>query len=123
MFEHVVQMGPMLVLAGLFAGWVAEAASRAGGYGFVFDMVLGLGGSMVVGSIVWVLISSDLGMPAMLMIGCGGAALAIVAQRRLWRSAVVSPRPPGAPASSPPPPSCKTLRRIISSAFARASPR
>lgn len=90
MFEHVVQMGPMLVLAGLFAGWVSEAASRAGGYGFIFDMVLGLTGSLVVGSIVWVLISSAIWMPGMLAIGCGGAALAIAAQRWLWRSALVS---------------------------------
>ena len=42
MFEHIVQMGPILVLAGLIAGWVAEAASRAGGYGFIVDMVPGL---------------------------------------------------------------------------------
>ena len=91
MFEHIMQMGPMLVLAGLIAGWVAETASRAGGYGFIVDMVLGLIGSMVVGSIVWALISSDIGMPAMLMIGCGGAALAIAAQRRLWRSPLISP--------------------------------
>jgi uncharacterized membrane protein YeaQ/YmgE (transglycosylase-associated protein family) len=90
MLEHIVQMGPMLVLAGLIAGWVAEAASRAGGYGFILDMVLGLAGSMIVGSIFWVLISSDLGMPAMLMIGCAGAGLAIVAQRWLWRAALVA---------------------------------
>jgi uncharacterized membrane protein YeaQ/YmgE (transglycosylase-associated protein family) len=89
MFEHIVQMGPMLVLAGLIAGWVAEAASRAGGYGFILDMVLGLIGSVVGGAIVWVLISSDIGMMGMLLIGCGGAALAIVAQRRLWRSALL----------------------------------
>ena len=57
MFEHSMQMGPILVLAGLIAGWMAEAASRAGGYGFIVDMVLGLIGSMVGGAIVWVLIS------------------------------------------------------------------
>src|SRR6185503_12649503 len=84
MFEHIAQMGPILVLAGLIAGWVAEAASRAGGYGFIFDMVFGLVGSVVGGAIVWVFISSDTGM---LVIGCVGAALAIAAQRRLWRSA------------------------------------
>jgi uncharacterized membrane protein YeaQ/YmgE (transglycosylase-associated protein family) len=87
MFEHIVQMGPMLVLAGLIAGWVAEAASRAGGYGFVLDMFLGLIGSVVGGATVWGLTSSDMGMLAMLLIGCGGAALAIAAQRGLWRSA------------------------------------
>jgi uncharacterized membrane protein YeaQ/YmgE (transglycosylase-associated protein family) len=89
MFEHIMQMGPMLVLAGLIAGWVGEAGARAGGYGFVFDMVLGLIGSVVVGAIVWVLISSDIGMLAMLLTGCGGAALAIAAQRRLWHSALL----------------------------------
>jgi uncharacterized membrane protein YeaQ/YmgE (transglycosylase-associated protein family) len=56
MFEHIMQMGPILVLAGLIAGWMAEAASRAGGYGFIVDMVLGLIGSMIGGAIVWVLI-------------------------------------------------------------------
>lgn len=29
MFEHIIQMGPMLVLAGLTAGWIADAVSRA----------------------------------------------------------------------------------------------
>ena len=79
----------MLVLAGLIAGWVAEAGARAGGYGFILDMLIGLIGSVVVGAIVWGLTSSDLGMLAMLLIGCGGAALAIAAQRGQWRSALL----------------------------------
>ena len=65
---------------------MSEAASRAGGYGFVLDTVLGLIGSVIGGAIVWVVISSDIGMLAMLLIGCGGLALAIAVQRRLWRS-------------------------------------
>jgi uncharacterized membrane protein YeaQ/YmgE (transglycosylase-associated protein family) len=89
MFEHIIQIGPMLVLAGLIAGWVAEAASRAGGYGFILDMAVGLVGSVVAGAIVWALSSSNMGMLAMLLIGCGGAALAIAAQRGLWRSALL----------------------------------
>jgi hypothetical protein len=47
MTEHIAQMGPMLILAGLVAGWIAEAVSRAGGYGFTTDMVIGLVGSVV----------------------------------------------------------------------------
>ena len=86
MFEHIMQLGPMLVLAGVSAGWVAEAASRAGGYGFVIDMFLGFVGSVVGGAIVWVLTPGGIGMPAMLLIGCGGAALTIAAQRGLWSS-------------------------------------
>jgi len=87
MFEHIVQMGPVLVLAGLMAGWVAEVLSRADGYGFIRDTGLGLVGSVVAGATVWVVISSEAGMLAMFLVGCGGATLAIVAQRRFWRSA------------------------------------
>jgi uncharacterized membrane protein YeaQ/YmgE (transglycosylase-associated protein family) len=90
MFEHIVQMGPMLVLAGLMAGWLAEAATRAGGYGFVFDMFFGLIGSVVGGATVWGLTSGHIGMLAVLLVGCGGAALAIAAQRGLWRSALLA---------------------------------
>ena len=87
MFEHIIQMGPMLVLAGLTAGWVAETFSRAEDYGFIHDSVLGLIGSVVVGAAIWVAIASEPGMLAMFLIGCGGATLAIVAQRTFWRSA------------------------------------
>lgn len=87
MLEHIIQMGPMLVLAGLIAGWVAEVVSRADGHGFIRDMVLGLVGSVVAGTTVWVVISSEAGMLAMFLIGCGGAALAILAQRTFWRAA------------------------------------
>src|SRR5437660_12433600 len=80
MFEHIVQMGPMLVLAGVMAGWVAEVVSRADGHGFIRDMVLGLVGSVVGAATVWVVISSEAGMLAMFLVGCGGAMLAIVAQ-------------------------------------------
>jgi uncharacterized membrane protein YeaQ/YmgE (transglycosylase-associated protein family) len=86
MTEHIAQMGPMLILAGLVTGWMAEAVSRAGGYGLMTDLVLGLVGSVVGGTTVWVLVSTDAGMPGMFLIGCASAALAIVAQRGLWRS-------------------------------------
>src|SRR6266852_3587176 len=88
MFEHIVQMGPMLILAGLMAGWVAEVVSRADGHGFIRDIVLGLLGSVVGGATVWVVISSEAGMVTMFLVGCGGATLAIVAQRRFWGSSL-----------------------------------
>ena len=86
MLEHIVQMGPMLALAGLSAGLTAETVSRAGGYGLIPDMVVGLIGSVLVGGIFWVVVSSAAGMLEIFLIGCAGAALAVVAQRRLWRS-------------------------------------
>jgi hypothetical protein len=42
---------------------------------------------VVGGATVWIVVSSEAGMPAMFLIGCGGATLAIVAQRRFWPSA------------------------------------
>jgi uncharacterized membrane protein YeaQ/YmgE (transglycosylase-associated protein family) len=86
MTEYIAQIGPMLILAGLGAGWIAETLSRAGGYGLITDMVVGLVGSVVGGAAVWVLVSTHAGMLGMFLIGCAGAALAIVAQRGLWRS-------------------------------------
>jgi uncharacterized membrane protein YeaQ/YmgE (transglycosylase-associated protein family) len=86
MLEHIAQMGPMLVLAGLMAGWTAETVSRAGGHGLIPDMVGGLVGSALVGGIVWVVVSHAPGMLGMFVIGCAGAGLAVVAQRGLWRS-------------------------------------
>lgn len=87
MGEHIAQMGPMLILAGLVAGWIAEAVSRARGYGLIPDMVLGLVGSVVGGAFVWLVISREAGMVTMFLIGCAAAAVMIVAQRSFWRSA------------------------------------
>ena len=53
------------------------------------DTFVGLVGSVVAGAIVWALTSSNMGMLATLLIGCGGAALAIAAQRGLRRSAIL----------------------------------
>jgi uncharacterized membrane protein YeaQ/YmgE (transglycosylase-associated protein family) len=85
MLEHIVQMGPMLILAGLAVGWIAEAVTRARGYGSISDMALGLGGSVVAGATVGLGPSGGAGMATIFLIGCGGAALLIAAQRSLWR--------------------------------------
>jgi hypothetical protein len=49
-------------------------------------MVAGLIGSVLVGGIIWVVVSHEAGMLGMFVIGAAGAGLAVVAQRRLWRS-------------------------------------
>jgi uncharacterized membrane protein YeaQ/YmgE (transglycosylase-associated protein family) len=85
MSDPITHMGPMLILAGLLVAWLAEAVSRAGGYGYMFDMGVGLVGSVVVGTLVWGLFSG-LGMLEMFLSGCAGATLAIAAQRGIWRS-------------------------------------
>ena len=85
MLEHIARMGPTLVVAGLLAGWMAEAVSRARGYGLIPDMMVGLVGSVVAGAGVRAL-DPGAGMLATFAMGCVGAALAIVVQRALWRS-------------------------------------
>jgi uncharacterized membrane protein YeaQ/YmgE (transglycosylase-associated protein family) len=89
MLEYIVQMAPMLALAGLTAAWIAEAVSRSGGYGFTWDMALGLAGSMLAGLLVWVALSGAAGMATMFLTGCAGAALLILGQRRVWRGSGV----------------------------------
>lgn len=86
MTEYVAQMAPMLVLAGLMVGWTVETFARAGGYGLVPDMVVGVIGSVLAGGIIGVVVSHVPGMLGMFAIGCAGAGLVIVAQRSLWRS-------------------------------------
>jgi hypothetical protein len=85
MLEHIVQMGPMLILAGLAVGWIAAAVTRAGGHGSTSDMALALVGSAVAGLAVWLGTSGGVGMATMFLIGCGGAVLLIAAQRSMWR--------------------------------------
>jgi hypothetical protein len=47
---------------------------------------------MAGGGAFWTVVSTDgVGMLAMFLIGCGGAGLAIVAQRILWPSAAGPP--------------------------------
>ena len=84
--EDIARLGPMLILAGLLIGLTSETVSRARGYGLMTDMVIGLVGSVLVGAIVWVGVSHAPGMLWMFLIGSAGGALAVVAQRALWRS-------------------------------------
>jgi uncharacterized membrane protein YeaQ/YmgE (transglycosylase-associated protein family) len=86
MAEHIAQIGPMLVLAGLTVGWLAEALRHARGPGLLGDLLVGLAGSVVGGSVVWSSVSTRLGMVAMFSIGCCAAALAIIAQRTMLPS-------------------------------------
>ena len=81
--EDVARIGPMLVLGGMTLGWIGDAVRPAGGHGFLVDLCIALAGSLIVGGIVMGSISTVLGMTAMLSIGGGGAALALIFQRTL----------------------------------------
>jgi hypothetical protein len=84
MMEYLVQMGPMLLVGALAVGFLAEATWRPGGFGLLGDLMIGLGGSLAIGALAWLVSSVPPGMIAMVVIGSAGGALAIIGQRMLW---------------------------------------
>jgi len=87
--EYVVQMFPMVAIAGLLVAWLAQIAKTNRGYGFLPDMALALAGSVGAGALIATVVSGNAGMIVMFWIGIVGAIIVIVAQRRLWGAAVV----------------------------------
>ena len=75
----------VMVVVGLLVGWLASYLLERGGYGLRWDMVLGLAGSAV-GS--WFLaalgVAPAAGLAAVTAVACAGAAVLIVAQRRIY---------------------------------------
>ena len=73
------------VLVGLSAGWMAGRLVKDGGYGLKGDMILGLVGS-IVGS--WIFrtmgVSLEAGIVVLVIVAFVGAAIPIVAQRKIW---------------------------------------
>jgi uncharacterized membrane protein YeaQ/YmgE (transglycosylase-associated protein family) len=76
------------VVVGLLAGWLAGFAIKGGGYGLIGDMVLGLVGSVVGGSIFRALgVSAGGGLVPTVFVAFVGAVIVIVAQRKIWAHA------------------------------------
>jgi uncharacterized membrane protein YeaQ/YmgE (transglycosylase-associated protein family) len=81
---NVVMFG-MLVLVGVLAGWLAGYVMKRGGYGLRGDIILGLAGSAVGGWIFWALgASPGAGLALVAGVAFVGAAIPIVAQRKIW---------------------------------------
>ena len=75
----------MWVVVGLVVGWLARYVLKSGGYGLKEDLVLGLVGSIVGSWLFWVLgVSPGAGLFVLGIVAFIGAAIAIVAQRKLW---------------------------------------
>ncbi len=73
------------VLVGLLAGWLAGFVMDRGGYGLRGDIILGVIGSIVGSGIFWALAGSpETGMVTMAVVAFVGAAIPIVAQRKIW---------------------------------------
>jgi uncharacterized membrane protein YeaQ/YmgE (transglycosylase-associated protein family) len=73
------------VLVGLMAGWLAGRVMKDGGYGLKGDIVLGLVGS-ISGSVLFraLGVSPEAGMALLVIVAFVGAAIVIVAQRKLF---------------------------------------
>ncbi len=73
----------MWVVVGLMAGWLAGIVMKGGGYGRIWDLVLGLAGS-IMGSVIFrgLEISPEAGLFALIVVAFIGAAVMIVAQRK-----------------------------------------
>lgn len=76
------------VVVGLLAGWLAGFVMKAGGYGLIGDMVLGLVGSVVGGWIFRALgVSAGGGLFPTVFVAFVGAVIVVVAQRKVWARA------------------------------------
>src|SRR5713226_7920382 len=84
MNEQIVQMGPMLVLAGLSTGWLADTSMIRRGYGLVVDMGLGVGAALIGGSVFLAFSGLRAGMFVMFVVGFVLATGVILAQRLGW---------------------------------------
>lgn len=84
MNEQFVQVGAMWVLAGLGAGWLAETFVRGRGHGLTADLGLGVGASLIGGSIFGALFGLPSGMLDMVSLGFVMAAGLIFIQRVGW---------------------------------------
>lgn len=90
MNEQILRMGLMWILAGLAAGWVAEALIVRRGYGLLVDMGLGVGAGLLGGGVFLMGSGHPAGTLGMFVCAFVLAAGVIVAQRLFW------PRTPGA---------------------------
>ena len=78
-----LEMFVMWVVVGLMGGWLAGIVMKGGGYGRIWDLVIGLAGS-IMGSVIFrgLEISPGAGLFALIVVAFIGAAVMIVAQRK-----------------------------------------
>jgi uncharacterized membrane protein YeaQ/YmgE (transglycosylase-associated protein family) len=82
-----LDMPAVMVLMGVLAGWLARYLMERGGFGLRWDVILGLAGSAVGSWLLWVAgapFAFAAGLAAVAVVAFVGAALAIVAQRRIY---------------------------------------
>lgn len=80
-----LEMFASWVVLGLLTGGLAGFVMKGGGYGRIWDLVLGLAGSGIVNTFAsGVGAPSEAGRVGMAVLSVVGAAFAIVSQRKVW---------------------------------------
>lgn len=78
-------MFAMWVFVGLAAGRLAGFVMKSGGYGLKGDLILGLIGSILGSWLFWALdFSPEAGLFVLVGVAFIGAAIMIIAQRKIW---------------------------------------
>lgn len=75
-----------MMCEGLLAGGLAGLAIKDGGYGLVWNLVLGLAGGSAASVILWSLggLSPGTGILATAVVAFLGGALVVAAQHKIW---------------------------------------
>ena len=76
------------VLVGMMAGWLAGIVMKGGGYGLLWDIIVGLSGSVVGSGVFQTLGAPEAGWGGTGIAAFVGAALMIVLQRKIWPAQV-----------------------------------
>jgi uncharacterized membrane protein YeaQ/YmgE (transglycosylase-associated protein family) len=84
-----LEMFATWVVVGLLTGWLAGFVMKDGGYGRIWDVVLGLAGSGAASSCASALgAPSEAGRVGMAVVAFVGSAFMIVLQRKIWPAQV-----------------------------------
>ena len=78
----------MSVVFGLFAGWLAGVVMKGGGYGRLWDLIVALSGSVLASWLFQTLGTPEPSWGATSIAAFVGAALMLVAQRKIWPAPV-----------------------------------
>jgi uncharacterized membrane protein YeaQ/YmgE (transglycosylase-associated protein family) len=76
------------VLVGMMTSWLAGIAMKGGGYGLLWDIIFGLGGSIVGSGLFQALGAPEAGWGGTGIAAFVGAALMITLQRKIWPAQV-----------------------------------
>jgi uncharacterized membrane protein YeaQ/YmgE (transglycosylase-associated protein family) len=71
------------IIVGLIAGWLAGLAMRGGGYGIIWDLILGLVGALIGGFVFGLFVTGDVGFWGSIGIAFIGACILVAIGRAL----------------------------------------